>query len=200
MLAFGLIGIGNFGSAIQSKITNLGNLLWQANSESDYTQFEDPDWVFIASPNIFHYEQAKYFLKKGVNVFLEKPAVLNSDALIELIKISKKYNSKLYISDIFLFREDIVSDVNLTDLNVFRWYKSSNADESSIFDRLTYHHLYLIYHVLGVDDPGFSIIDVNLVHAEVENCIFSQHRMSILPEIVFCWLHADCRNYILLSI
>jgi len=180
LLNIGLIGIGKFGLIIKSRIKKVGTLIWQANSDSDYTQLEEPDWVFIATPNVLHYEQAKFFLEKGINVFLEKPAVLNSSALAELIQISKNNNALLYISDIFLYREDIAKNISHKEINQFKWYKSKTSDTTCIFDRLTYHHLYLIHRSIELDDPSFSIVDVKkkndyevFLTINVNDCLFN---------------------------
>jgi predicted dehydrogenase len=46
--------------------------------------------VYIASPNILHYEQAKKMLNAGKHVILEKPSCSTSAELDELFKLSKK--------------------------------------------------------------------------------------------------------------
>ena len=53
MLTFGLIGTGNFGSKIQSKITTLGDLLWTANSSSDYNEKVENGERYIVGVNKF---------------------------------------------------------------------------------------------------------------------------------------------------
>ena len=70
LLSFGLLGAGHFGSILAKSLEKIGDLLWELNSNSDYRLFQLPDWVFIATPNVLHFEQASYFLKKGVNVFI----------------------------------------------------------------------------------------------------------------------------------
>lgn len=46
--------------------------------------------VYIASPNILHYEQAKQMLTAGKHVILEKPSVSTSDELDELFTLAKE--------------------------------------------------------------------------------------------------------------
>ncbi|MDA7601974.1 FAD-dependent oxidoreductase [Gammaproteobacteria bacterium] len=162
MIKIGLIGVGRFGLVLKSKITKVASLLWEASSDSDYTKLEEPDWIFIATPNVLHYEQAVYFLEKGINVFIEKPAVLNSLALKKLITLSKSNNALLYISDVFLFREDIELNSLSHQVNTFKWFKERGSDNSCVLDRLTYHHLYLIFNSLGSNDSRCSIVDAKL--------------------------------------
>jgi predicted dehydrogenase len=46
------------------------------------------DAVYIASPNIFHYQQSKLFLESGKHVICEKPATVTPKQIRELIDIS----------------------------------------------------------------------------------------------------------------
>lgn len=153
--------MGQYGTKISSKLESMGMVTWAVNSNSDFTTLEIPDWVFIATPNIFHYEQAEYFLRSGSNVFIEKPATLNPAALEYLINLSKSEGCLFYVDDVFLHR----SDLNLVNFdehsNQFRWHKSSPAGKGSLLDRFTYHHLYLIYEVFdGKLDFEFSSCSV----------------------------------------
>lgn len=148
-LKFGVLGTGRYGTKIRSKLERMGTVIWAVNSDADYTELEIPDWVFIVTPNIFHYEQAEYFLKAGVNVFVEKPAALNPDALEYLINLSKLEDRLLYVDDVFLYRSDLKLGILDEFGNQFGWHKSSSAGNGSLLDRFAYHHLYLIFEKLG---------------------------------------------------
>lgn len=50
------------------------------------------DSVYIASPNVCHYEQSKLFLKHGKNVICEKPATTSREQMIELISLAESNN------------------------------------------------------------------------------------------------------------
>lgn len=146
---FGILGAGRYGKKILSKLRNMGNVIWVENSDSDYTELKIPEWVFIATPNIFHYEQAEYFLKSGANVFVEKPAVINPSALDYLVNLSKKVGKLLYISDVFLYHGGLDKKNQTTFLNQFIWHKKSSGERGALLDRLAYHHMYLIFEALG---------------------------------------------------
>ena len=94
MIKVGQIGKGGFGKKILSKLNNIDNVSieWVCGSQDKWWEQEKTDWVIIASPNEFHYEQAKYFLENNTNVFCEKPCTLYSKSLKELIELSKKNN------------------------------------------------------------------------------------------------------------
>ncbi|USP78344.1 hypothetical protein yc1106_05618 [Curvularia clavata] len=50
------------------------------------------DTIYIASPNILHYEQAKLFLTSGKNVILEKPSCSTVSELDHLFSLAKENN------------------------------------------------------------------------------------------------------------
>lgn len=50
------------------------------------------DVVYIATPNVFHYEQSKLFLENGKNVICEKPIVTDCSKFDELLSIANKSN------------------------------------------------------------------------------------------------------------
>ena len=104
----GQIGNGSFGKKILSKLENMTDVSieWIYCSKDCWWQkYNGLDWVIVASPNEFHYEQVKYFLQRGVNVFCEKPCTLSSDSLRELIELSKTNNVCFYIDDVLIYEE-----------------------------------------------------------------------------------------------
>jgi predicted dehydrogenase len=58
----------------------------------DYTMLDymNLDYVFVLTPPDTHFKIAKYFLKKNINVFVEKPGTTNIKDLKELISIANK--------------------------------------------------------------------------------------------------------------
>ena len=144
MIKIGQIGKGNFGNKILSKIKLIPNttLNWICGSQDRWWEQESVDWVIIASPNEFHYEQAKYFLENNINVFCEKPGTLCSDSLKELIELSKKNDVYFYIDDVLIYE-------NIKPTNHFI-YKKWGGPSTNIIDRMAYHHFYLMF------DPSLS--------------------------------------------
>ena len=65
-IKIGQIGKGIFGKKIISKLRNIPQISieWICGSQDKWWEQSDVDWVIIASPNEFHYEQAKYFWKE----------------------------------------------------------------------------------------------------------------------------------------
>tara|TARA_R110001583_G_scaffold90811_1_gene232806 strand:+ start:4827 stop:6599 length:1773 start_codon:yes stop_codon:yes gene_type:complete len=139
MTKVGQIGKGSFGKKILSKLNNISNISieWVCGSQDKWWKQEKVDWVIVASPNEFHYEQVKYFLENNTNVFCEKPGTLCSNSLKELIKISKNNNLHFYIDDVLIYE-------NILPQNDFV-YKKWGGSSDNIIDRMAYHHFYLIY-------------------------------------------------------
>ncbi len=62
-----------------------------------YTDLEDfaksdIDAVYIASPNVFHYEQSKLMLQNGKHVLCEKPITITPNEFCELFDLAKSKN------------------------------------------------------------------------------------------------------------
>ena len=136
----GQIGKGSFGSKILSKLELIEGveIEWVLGSKDQWWDYE-AEWVIIASPSEFHYEQAKHFLKKGMNVFCEKPAAFNYEAVEELYKLASDNNCLFYVDDVLIYE-------HITHTNKFS-YKKWGYAYSNILDRIAYHHFYLIYTV-----------------------------------------------------
>ena len=89
----GLIGYGYWGKILYKNLLKLGyeNVVIcdidEKGHVTDYTSL-DVSHVFIATPPSTHYKICKYFLKRGVNVFCEKPLVTNVKEANDLYKIS----------------------------------------------------------------------------------------------------------------
>tara|TARA_R110001592_G_scaffold247221_3_gene509296 strand:+ start:96 stop:1820 length:1725 start_codon:yes stop_codon:yes gene_type:complete len=161
-IKIGQIGSGNFGGKILSKLKNLKNISieWICNSQDKWWQQEKVDWVIVASPNEFHYEQTKYFLENNTNVFCEKPGTLCSKSLNELIQISKDNNLLFYIDDVLIY-EDIIPQSNFI-------YKKWGGLSENVIDRMAYHHFYLLFNKLNNKLPT----DINILENKVNHKIF----------------------------
>ena len=104
----------------ECKIDNISDVSveWVYGAKEWWWQCDrELDWVIIASPNEFHYEQAKYYLQQGINVFCEKPGTLSSDLLIELIELSKINGVCFYIDDVLMFED--IEPIKVKNLSSF---------------------------------------------------------------------------------
>jgi hypothetical protein len=140
MIKVGQIGKGNFGKKILSKLNSIKEVSveWVCGSQNKWWEQNEVDWVIIATPNEFHYEQAKYFLKNNTNVFCEKPGTLCSKSLQELIQLSKNNGLYFYIDDVLIYE-------NINPIQSSFIYKKWGGSSANIIDRMAYHHFYLIF-------------------------------------------------------
>tara|TARA_B100001094_G_scaffold314013_1_gene352441 strand:+ start:1419 stop:3161 length:1743 start_codon:yes stop_codon:yes gene_type:complete len=163
-IKIGQIGRGSFGNKILSKLENISDVSieWVYGSKDKWWECDkELNWVIIASPNEFHYEQAKHFLKRGVNVFCEKPATLSTHSLLELISLSELNNTFFYVDDVLTYE-------NIEPINSFI-YKKWGGLSANIIDRMAYHHFYLIYDMVksnGVPD------EINIITNDLSHKIF----------------------------
>ncbi len=74
----------------------------QVKTYSDYIEMIDKellDFVLISTPTRFHYPIVKYALRKGINVFCEKPFCLKTnegEELVDMVKLKKLVNQVGY--------------------------------------------------------------------------------------------------------
>ena len=142
-IKIGQIGKGSFGKKILSKLKSINNVSieWVCGSQDKWWKQEKVDWVIVASPNEFHYEQVKYFLENNINVFCEKPGTLCLNSLKELIELSLKNNLHFYVDDVLMYE-------NIKPTNNFI-YKKWGGSSSNIIDRIAYHHFYLLHNKIS---------------------------------------------------
>jgi len=136
----GLVGKGYWGNIILSKLDNCSLI----------PPFKEAEWIFIATPPKNHYEYVKEYILKGKNIFCEKPLTLDYLSAKELIELSKEKNVKLYINNLFLFRDEFKS-INYTNFNKIEsvWLKEGPFKDT-LFNDLLYHDLYMFISLMGV--------------------------------------------------
>lgn len=140
----GLLGYGYWGKILLSKLKQFNNIevIWVYTSQDNWqSNTTNLDWVFIATPNNTHYKQVKYFIKQGINVFCEKPLTPTYKQSKELFNLAERYNTKLYIDDVFNYRKERKHIKNLTKPIKVIWNKIS---DNTLYD-LMYHDLYLLW-------------------------------------------------------
>ncbi|AGX44158.1 Gfo/Idh/MocA family protein [Clostridium saccharobutylicum] len=94
------------------------------------------DAVYIASPNAFHYEQAKIFLSNKKHVFCEKSMASNSKEIAEMIDIAKKNNVLLMEGmKTTLMPNFLRIKENLYKIGKIRRYFASYCQYSSRYDK-----------------------------------------------------------------
>lgn len=156
----GLIGKGYWGSIVESKLKNICNLKFVADSKTDYTsKLNDVDWIFVCSPTNTHYDIVKKCLYSNKNVFCEKPFTGNYKKAKELIEVAKNKNLKLFIDNIFLYREETKKLTNTFKDISFIWNKSEKINQN-IYDSLLYHDVYLLINTTKFEN--WNVVEKNI--------------------------------------
>jgi hypothetical protein len=158
MIKVGLLGAGVFGKKILEKLKNIDfiSIEWVLSSKDKWWEYGNIDWVIIATPNEFHFEQSVFFLKNNVNVFCEKPAAFTMQGVEDLIRLANKNKCKFYVDDVLIYE-------NIKKQNDFLC-KKAGGTASNIIDRIAYHHFYLIYNPSLGFDFNTKIYINNLLH------------------------------------
>lgn len=161
MYKVGIIGKGYFGKKIHSTLKSFCDIKFFTGREFNVTY--DIDWVVIASSTKSHYELAKHFIQKGINVFVEKPMTLSYNQTKELMDLADEMNVNVYVDDVFLYHPIMY---NLEQINSdsirFEWKKCGSFNDN-IFNNLAYHDIYMALY-LGFDlsvDIEFQLNKVN---------------------------------------
>ena len=109
-MKIGLIGYGYWGKILLPKLENFGDVVFVCTSKDNYKErLKEVDWVVVATPSQTHYDIVKYCLEAGVNVFCEKSLTLDYYTSFDLYSTAELYNVKLYVNDVFMFRNKIES-------------------------------------------------------------------------------------------
>ena len=142
----GLIGRGQWGLKLKSKLIKNSNLKFVCGKKTNYSKLikkNNVKWVFIATPNQTHYQIVKKCLNLKVNVFCEKPlteSFLNSKNLFNL---ANKNKVKLYVSDVYSFHSKKVNKLNSNNI-VYRSKKVAGKDKEFL-NRFLYHDISILY-------------------------------------------------------
>ena len=152
-----IVGNGNWGKKLAKNLEKFATVKKKINSSTDYRKLKlkKINWVFISTPNNLHYKQVKYFLKKKVNVFCEKPITLESSKTKELIKLSYKKSVKLYISEIESFKNKRLS---LFKKNLVFRSKLKRYSFSQLLYALFYHDFYLLKNQISLKSLRIDIL------------------------------------------
>ena len=74
----------------------------------DAIKFEKITYAYVSTPNSLHYASCIILLKNGINVFVDKPSVLNEDEVTELVCTARKNNC--FISQSLVYHYHVVWD------------------------------------------------------------------------------------------
>lgn len=169
MLNVGVIGLGRLGSIhlrIYKELKGIGkiyladtnaNVRKRYNTSPIFKNYQDlkgkVDIVSIATPTFTHYTIAKFFLENKIPVLVEKPLTRNLKKAEQLIKLSKKNKTLLFVGHVerynsaYLAVKKIIKNPLFIECHRISPYPNRSLDTSVILD-LMIHDLDIILDLL----------------------------------------------------
>lgn len=96
----------------------------------------DTDFVYIASPNVCHYDQCKFLLENGKHVICEKPITITSGEFSKLFFLAEENNVRYFEAIMYmhtparyLLKEAVTHIGNITSAHIDYSQLSSKYDE-----------------------------------------------------------------------
>jgi len=146
--------------------------------EQIYTDYEkmladdNIDFIYIASPNSLHFEQAKKALQSGKNVICEKPFTSTVQEAEVLIDLAAENDLFLFEAITTLYFPNFIKIKEmLSSIGVLKVVQCNYSQYSSRYDKL------LEGEVTNVFDPAFSggaLMDINIYNAHFVTGLFGQ--------------------------
>lgn len=144
----GIIGYGKWAKKVIPIINKICKIHFISNTKNSYKlQDHNVDWVFVLSNNESHYKIVKYFLSKKINVFCEKPLTESLTQSKKLIDYSNKKKTKLFISEVELFKNKKIPKSRRFKIRREKFEKIEKFSSPIIY-RLAYHDFYLLFETL----------------------------------------------------
>ena len=138
---------------------------------------ENVNFVYIATPNILHYEQAKRALEAGKNVMLEKPFCPRLDQARELVELARA--KKLILIDavptIFLPNLRILQE-KLGEVGKLRLVMGNFSQYSSRYDQLLAGEM---TNVFNPDFAGGCLMDINFYNVYLNVLLFGKPQKAV---------------------
>ena len=102
----GVIGRGKWGQKVIKALKSCSSIKYIVGKNVNFKKCSTKvDWIFILTPNRTHYRICKFFLKKKVNVFCEKPLTLNLKQATNLYSLAMKNRVLLYVDDVEIYKQ-----------------------------------------------------------------------------------------------
>ncbi len=166
-----------------------------------------PDIVIIATPTSTHFEIARFALENKVNIFVEKPIVVETKQLDELIDIAKKNQVKLMaghierynpvslkLKELLIDYKDHVKKYHFTRVQLH----DPRISDDIIDDKLI-HDLDLSLFFFG-EINAYHVIDYKIQSGQVYELTFGIEHKNASGKIFVSWLDNSIRREIDLQV
>jgi predicted dehydrogenase len=116
---------------------------WKAKfSYRDYQEMikrDDIGLVIIASPNLYHHEQAVACAQAGKHVIIEKPFACTNSEAWDIVNTAKKYNTKVMVGCNYRFWEQHLIAKDLLNQNIIGDLRMGSSKSHESWD--LYHEM-----------------------------------------------------------
>ncbi|MBU0778345.1 Gfo/Idh/MocA family oxidoreductase [Patescibacteria group bacterium] len=164
------------------------------------TNLTSPDAAVITTPASTHFKIAKEYLKKGIDVLVEKPLALSSAECEELIDIAKEHESILMVGHTYLYNPAIRYIKEHTDINNNIYFILANRtslgpvrrDVDCIWD-LAPHDISIINYILDAEPVEGHVTKGYYLSREICDIAFItlMYPGNVLCNITVGWLNAN---------
>lgn len=142
-----------------------------------FLQDEQVNTVYIASPNILHYAQARMALQAGKHVICEKPFCIRKAQVLELLELAKKKDLMLTEAapTTYLPNYEILKEA-LPKIGRIRLVMANYSQYSSRYDNL------LAGQTTNVFNPQFAggcLMDINYYNVYLTVALFGRPRTAV---------------------
>lgn len=116
---------------------------WKAKATyedyQDMLKRDDIDLVIIASPNLYHHEQAIACIQAGKHIIIEKPFACTNYEAWDIVNTAKKYNVKVMVGCNYRFWEQHLIAKKLIEQKIIGELKMGSSKSHESWD--LYHEL-----------------------------------------------------------
>lgn len=171
-------------AAVYSRSREKGEALASKfGAEKVYTDMDafladgEMNFVYIATPNLLHYEQAKRALLAGKNVILEKPFTTKAEQARELVQIAKEKHLFLIdaVPTAFLPNFEILKE-QLPKVGRVKLVMSNYSQYSSRYDQV------LAGEVPNIFNPAYAggcLMDINFYNVYLNVALFGKPEKAV---------------------
>lgn len=140
-------------------------------------QSEEINFVYVASPNLLHYEQTKRALLAGKNVICEKPFCTKADQARELVALAKERHLFLIdaVPTAFLPNFSIVKR-ELPKVGKIKLVLCNYSQYSSRYDLLEKGEVPNVFHP---EFGGGCLMDINFYNVYLNTALFGKPQRSV---------------------
>lgn len=142
-----------------------------------FLQDEEINFVYIATPNLFHYEQTKRALLAGKNVICEKPFCTKAQQAAELMALAKEKNLFLVdaVPTAFLPNFEILK-AQLPKIGKVKLVLANYSQYSSRYDKLLQGE---VPNIFNPEYAGGCLMDINFYNVYLNVALFGMPKTTV---------------------